>query len=333
MVIKSLSRKATSGNAGQLLSYVLRYATNEQKLLDPNAPFLIKHHVFGQSIDEIAKQFLENEAGRIYKRSDQISLQHTILSWHKDDSGHVTNEMLTDIVNKFISLRGENNLYVVSKHEDKSHIHLHAVVSATSLDGMSSRLSQKEFANLKLELQEYQVEKYPALIHSLPRHGHAKQKIVEARQDSVKAPVKDWQKAAIEHVVKELSKVAYSHDDFLKRLYDLGHFPYYNHLGKLEGVAFDGECKFKFSGLSVPPIELLTQIATNELNDIDQLEELRSIRKLGVEKETELHAREFLMDMYKQGYEREMAKFENQPFFIDPLEEARLDDISESHGA
>lgn len=334
MIIKNLSRKATSGSTGQLIGYICRYIANEQKLVDPSTPFLIKHNLHGQSLTDFARQFADNEANRIHKRSDQISVQHTILSWHKNDSQHITNEMLTDIVSKYINLRGDNNMYLWSKHEDKSHIHLHGIVSATRLDGKSSRMSQREFAELKVALQEYQKEHYPQLAHSLPRHGFSKNISLEDVQlQPVKRHYRETQKEALYQLIQHAKQTARSHDEIVEHIKAAGHQPYFNQDGKLQGIAFNGETKYNLPTLGVAPTEMLIEIANSELDQISQLEELRAIRYRTEEKETELHAREFLLDLYQQGYQRDLEMFDEQRLIIEPENESELDVLPEPHDA
>jgi hypothetical protein len=64
-----------------------------------------------------------------------------------------------------------NNLYVGTKHTDRSHIHLHIAVSGNQINGTSSRMSLKEFETLKKQLTAFQQKRFPELVHSIPRHG------------------------------------------------------------------------------------------------------------------------------------------------------------------
>jgi hypothetical protein len=40
-------------------------------------------------------------------------------------------EILTDIMEKYVSLRGSNGIYLGAIHQDKEHVHLHVAVSGT----------------------------------------------------------------------------------------------------------------------------------------------------------------------------------------------------------
>lgn len=189
MIIKTLSRKSASGSTSQLVNYIFRYIINDKKQLNPDKSFIIKHNVHGKNIPAFVKQFEQNEANRIRKSSRDIAINHTILSWAKADTPILTDVILKNLAAKFIELRGEQNLYVGTKHEDKAHTHLHIAVSATQLNGQSSRISRQQFAELKMALQQYQQEKYPDL-SSLPHHGLSKE-------------VREQQKIAIEKALQE----------------------------------------------------------------------------------------------------------------------------------
>lgn len=319
MIIKNLSRKATNGSTGQLINYVARYVLDEKKQLKSDNIFLIKHNLYGQTLAEFVRQFEANEANRIHKRSDQISLQHAILSWHRDDSNLITDGMLNDMAEEFIRLRGKNNLYLFSKHEDKSHIHLHGIVSATQLNGYSSRMSRQNFAYLKTALQEYQKERYPELSHSLPRHGLAKEiGISEIKPEEFTRVGKTTQKETLRQIWHTAIRTAQSHEDLLQQFKDLGHLPYYKG-DKLQGIAFDGKTKYRLTNLGMPT-EKLIEIAKNEVTEAMALAELQSIRSRSEEQEKELHAREFLHELYADTIERELSNYDNHKnngFYLD----------------
>ena len=43
-------------------------------------------------------------------------------------------------------------------------------MSGVQLNGYSSRVSKQQFKHIKIELDKYQKEKYPQLVHSLVNH-------------------------------------------------------------------------------------------------------------------------------------------------------------------
>lgn len=204
MILKNLTRKKTGTR--QLVRYIFRYMLQEEKTGANNrkndTPFLIRHNIKSKSVEGFIKEFENNLLLRRNKRSDQTIIHHSILSWSHKDAIHITDTKLRSIARKFIQLRGVNNLYVGTKHTDRNHIHLHFAVSGNQISGKSSRLSQKEFSNLKKNLDAFQKEKYPELANSLPRHGRSKE-----RANARHLHVQESEKSKEEKELTELSQL------------------------------------------------------------------------------------------------------------------------------
>lgn len=282
MIVKSLSRKATSGSTGQLLGYIFRYVLDKEKRLPAEKPFIIKHNIRSRTVEGFVKEFEKNERNRIHKRSDQVSVNHTILSWAKVDKGNITDKILKDIAKQFIGLRGENNLFLGTKHEDKDHIHLHLAVSATQLNGLSSRMSRQQFSELKITLDAYQKEKYPQLT-SLPRHGLSKEIGLDNIVTMPGQTGRMTQKETLQQALDKLVKLSVSKEQILEGLRSLGHEPYYR-AGKLTGIKFDGETKYRLNRFGYDEKKL------NELNAVkekeaQELAEMRMIRERSQEQD------------------------------------------------
>ena len=176
MIIKNLTRKS---GTGQLLSYLFRYITAEVKTT--TKPFIVRHNIRSNSIPGYVQEFEQNERNRKVKRKDQTCINHTIISWSNKDAKHLNDNTLRNLAKAYIRFRGELNLYVITKHVDKEHTHLHCCVSATEMGtGKSSRISKLEFEGLKKSLDAYQKEHYPELANSLPHHGKKRQNMLDA---------------------------------------------------------------------------------------------------------------------------------------------------------
>lgn len=218
MIIKNLTRKKTG--TGQLIRYIFRYMLDEEKQLnqgDKEQALVIRHNVRNRTVEGFIKAFKENEKNRIIKRKDQTIIHHTILSWSHKDATHITDKMLLDITRKFIRLRGETNLYVGTKHTDRNHVHLHIAVSGSQINGRSSRMSKKAFADLKLSLDTYQKEKYPELVHSLPFHGRSSlSKEIQLGTRHLKS--RESEKESILKTMEEACLDSISLEEFLENL-------------------------------------------------------------------------------------------------------------------
>ena len=171
MIVKNLTRKSGTGT---LLHYLFKYITSKDAPSEAK-PFVVRHNIRSGDIAGYIREFEQNEYNRLRKRKDQPAINHVILSWSDKDADKLTDAKLRDMAKEFIRLRGKNNLYVITKHLDRSHIHLHCAVSASQLSGKSSRISKLEFETLKKSLDAYQREKYPELSRSLPAHGKQKE--------------------------------------------------------------------------------------------------------------------------------------------------------------
>lgn len=300
MIIKALSRKA---GGGQLIRYILRYALDNEKQIilkdQPPPSFVIMHNIRSRSIEGFIKEFKQNESHRIHKRSNQTVLNHFIISFSPDDSKHIDDKKLKAIAKKFIQLRGESNLYVGSKHLDKSHIHLHIAGSGTQINGLSSRISKKQLADLKLELDAYQKEQFPELLHSLPQHGLSmKQNDPLQCVQSMGQNKRHTQRRGVLKALEDTYSKSASLDEFLSELKVLGHEPYYR-AGKLTGIKYEGQRKFRLAklGFELEKLEQLNTIKDKQSIELEALQQLRSrLKEKDLDKEHEHWIRERKMD-------------------------------------
>ena len=166
MILKNLTRRS---GTGQLVNYLFK---NEK---DKKPEPVLKHNLRSRTTKGWSKEFDRNFELRNNRRKDNIRLHHTIISFSNKDKNHINQGLLKDITKKYIELRGKDNIYLASSHQDKEHIHLHIVMSTIKyLTGESNRLSRQEFKEIKLALDTYQKEKFPELVNSLPNHGKSK---------------------------------------------------------------------------------------------------------------------------------------------------------------
>lgn len=280
MIIKFLSKKASSASS-TILKYIFRYVLDENKInkesflqgdiVKSKEKFIIKHNVRARTINGFIREFNEQEKYRLVKRKDSIKIFHTIISFGKNDTPLITDKLLKDIGKKFIQERGDNALYVGTKHTDRGHIHLHFCSSGTQLNGRSARVSNQKFRSIKLSLDRYQREKYPFLIHSLPDYEKKKKYNKELLVPTLKAN-RQFNKAALLEKLEKIYQRSSSKSEFLSKIKDLGHEPYSRN-GKLQGVLFEGKVKHRFSRLGFDQ---------NRLEQLDigkkQVQELHNIR-------------------------------------------------------
>jgi hypothetical protein len=266
MIIKHLSRKSHSG---QLINYILKYINNAEKVKGKSC--IIKHNITSNAIAGYINEFKANEKRRIHTRSNQPTIQHVILSWSNKSSVVINDAIIQDLAKQYIKFRGDNNLYLGTIHKDREHIHLHMAVSATQLNGVSSRISKEQFKDLKLAMDAYQQEQYPQLCDSLPEHGKSKHTIPYRYNNRIS------QKELLLQSIQTAYEKATSLDAFIATIKAAGHEPYFRN-NQLTGVKYQGEQKFRLSalGFDKEKIQNLAYLNNKEEQELVHLHNLRN---------------------------------------------------------
>jgi len=263
MIIKIKSFKKPEFR--NLLNYMLN---DENRLYNKkNRSFLIKHNLRGRSIDKLVTQFTENEKFRKRKRKDSVILTHEIISFHKDDSEHITIKKLEEIAREYINKRNINGLYLAVPHFDKEHYHIH--ICASGIDyrvGKSLRMSKAGFQKLKRDIQKYQVQRFPELSNSLVEHD--KKSKARTSEQEYQQKLRTGRVSKKEAIIKTLDaclESSHSKIEFFQNLKNTG-LKTYVRGGKITGVLKDN-MKFRFSrlGFSEERLAKLDLIESREL--------------------------------------------------------------------
>jgi hypothetical protein len=268
MVIKSLSRKG--GKTEQVINYLFK---DKEKLSNEKfKPLTMRHNIRSRSLDKMVKEFKANETFRRVQRKDSVKIYHTIISFGKKDKEKITEKMLRDFGKKYMELQGKDNMYLMTQHIEKEHIHLHVVMSGTRyLTGVANRISRAEFAQLKVAMQTYQEKKYPELNKSIVKHGKGNGKAYDK-------DIRQTKKNTLEVDLQKAYQQSKSTQNFLDSLKSMGHEAYYRN-DKLAGIKYDGETKFRFSRLGYDEkIKVLEDHENEEKRGLDEIENLRSDR-------------------------------------------------------
>ncbi len=237
-------------------------------------PVIITNGLRSSSVPGYIKEFQENEKLRQHARKDSIKAYHHIVSFSKLDNQHVTEKMLRDIAQKYISLRGPDCLFLAAVHTDRDHSHLHLIQSGVKVGtGLSARISKQEFLEIKRTLQEFQKDKYRETVRSIVDHGKSRQqksKNMEAKN------VKTHERQEGERTLTSILKMAYatssSKAEFLDQLRQLGHEPYERN-GRIAGIRYNGDDKYRLTRFG------LDDKALNDLDlKVDEKKELQSLR-------------------------------------------------------
>ena len=235
--------------------------------------FVVSHNLKGNDIHEWVRQFQENEKCRKLKRVNSVLATHEIISFHKDDAKNITLDKLEDIARQYVRERNEKGMFVAVPHFDKEHYHIHICASGIEYKtGKAMRLSKMELVQVKKQLQEYQIEKYPELSNSLV--NHRKEKKVQALSDKeYQYKLRTGRATDKEHLLgmlKTCYKKAESRDDFYENLKACGLNTYIRG-GKISGIVFNNK-KFRINrlGFTEERLEELNK-TINRSNDIGEL--------------------------------------------------------------
>jgi hypothetical protein len=245
-------------------------------VLNNQKPLVITHNIGAKSVSGYIKAFEQNEAGRINKRSNSITVHHTIISFSNKDSHHVSEDMLKDIAKRYVELRGKDNLFVITPHYDRTHVHLHCAVSGVKTNGLSSRISQKDYADIKVKMDEYQKERYPQMEHSLPDHGKKKREKARETLKIGKIAERSTNLKSVHQLLETAYRESQSKEEFFNKIKGSNIEPYYRN-GKLTGIRYEN-MKFRLANLGYDERRLsaLGQSKTNEEKHLQELQQIRA---------------------------------------------------------
>lgn len=233
MICKSISHHKNSS-----ASYIIKYIFSEDKELEgsDSRPLILKQFVRGYDKEQWIAQFLELENKRKTKKHHKsITAYHEVISFSPKSTPYLmeNREVIKDLIQEYIRLRGNKQLCVSAIHFDE-HIHAHLCFSGIRRDTYTSaRLSKAQFACIKQELQGYQIKKYPQLNDSIVLHGQKKHS----------------QKQKYTDLIQQLFEKSNSISELVSYLKEHNIDCYYRN-GVLSGVLVGGR-KHRFKKLSI----------------------------------------------------------------------------------
>lgn len=231
---------------------------NKDRLVDQNKrSFAVTHNLKGNTIAQWVKQYKENETHRLRNRIDSVKLTHEILSWHKDDAKNISLEKMEAMAREYIQKRNPRGIYVAIPHFDKSHYHVHICASGVEYKtGKSLRLSKIDLQKLKVDIQNYQKEKFPELSKSVVEHGKKDENRLTEKEYQLKLRTgRETEKEKLTAALKTCYKKSNSRETFFQLLKECG-IKTYERGGKITGVVSDDK-KFRFNRLGYTEDRLL----------------------------------------------------------------------------
>ena len=225
MIIKSLSRATKSFES--LYNYLTRDSSSTLNTFNLYANAYSKADVVDEFLENA--KYLKRARGKNYLYHEIISLNKNNLTLTKEKN------ILIDLVNKYISLRANNNLVFTALHSDKEHTHIHLMISANKIMGRKRvRLSKKEFSTIQKELEEYINTIYPEL--GTTKHYNKDFKDIKSKKEK------------LIDILEDLFNNSTSKDEFIQNIKNLG-LEFYTR-GKTVGVIYGGK-KYRLKTLGV----------------------------------------------------------------------------------
>ncbi len=247
----------------------------EHQLSQEKVSLLFTQNLRSRSINQMAKEYEHVQQARLHKRQGGNVAEHLIIAFSPEDTAKITKHMIKDIAEHAVKLYGENILAVVSLHENTPSLHIHCVLSSSTLAGVGNRKSIQEYEQFKIGLQTYTQEKFPQLSHSTVRHGlkrQLKEKGVEKiEKRNERTPIRN---ELIGHVEK-IYAASSNKENFLNQLKE-ANMEVYQRNGETVGLLYEG-LKWRFSRLGCDLKELERRGLENTKEE-KTLQELRSMR-------------------------------------------------------
>lgn len=213
MITKSTSRKTASFS--QLINYL-----NQGRVAEDD--YFFRHNVYSHTPYYIVKEFHENYRN-LKRRVNSNALYHEIISLKYQNNLTIKEqrEILKDLMNYYTNARANNNLVYGVIHEQHNQIHCHLMISSNELaNDRNKRLSRKEFAEIKTELENYAYAKYPKLEREkrTNRKSRAKAKTIDneihLKKRTGKKSDREVMKARLQAIFAKSNKP----QDFIKTL-------------------------------------------------------------------------------------------------------------------
>jgi len=262
--VKSMARK--SPTFGQVLDYINRPSAKGRAIL---------HNLMNGADDlrAIEREYLDNFR-YLPGRKNGNALYHEILSFGEDDGPRLDDDVIDDLVRRYLELRAPNALAYARSHGDRACIHVHLLISANDVASHRRlRLGKGQFARVKRAIEAHQRARHPELVASKIDHGCGRRQ----KREASPVPQPGSRRDGVAARVGEQLQRARSVESFLMRLHLLGFDVYVR--GRHTGVAERGSGRrYRFSSLG------LDRVLSEQLGEWGRVE-VRRTRLDGAERE------------------------------------------------
>lgn len=216
MIIKSMARKEPS--FGQLINYMSDIDKSDEQ-------YNVYQNLFSRKGADIEQEYLRNTE-RMAKRKNGNYMYHEILSISKAEqlADKEQKRILRNIAYEYAKRRADGNLVFGTLHDDHdNHLHYHLLISANAVgESKKTRLSKREFDQLKKGMEQQVLKTYPELEQTLVIGQEAGEKLshkgAERKRRTGKVPERDALKAKLQDIFSRCK----TKQDFFDGLNDAG---------------------------------------------------------------------------------------------------------------
>lgn len=198
------------------------------------------YNILDPSLRGAISEFRDNDNYR-KKRQGGVAVYHEILSFHKEDSPLLTDEILRDIAMKYITIRCPNALCFSKFHVHDGHFHIHFAISGNEIaSDRVLRLDNKAFKELRRQIEAYQIEKYPFLSHSVVYHSQKEiRRISDKEYQFKKRTAEKSDKDIVIELLNRAFRRCQDFESFCLHVSGTGLEVYY-YRDKINGVIYNG---------------------------------------------------------------------------------------------
>ncbi|WP_299213558.1 relaxase/mobilization nuclease domain-containing protein [uncultured Dokdonia sp.] len=251
MIVKALSHKSSNVSA---IRRLVEYVCDQEKMQDRyygRKPLIVKQFLQSYEQGNWVQALKSNDDKRTFNHAKRTVLRHEIISFAKESNPLISRNTLQTFAKYYLKHRmTKPTMGVAVVHYDEAP-HIHFVIAGIALDGSATRISRKEFKTFKIQLQQFQQEKFPELSHSLVDHNKAKTlKLKLTHQEQrMKEKGKISEKEKLSRKVIQIAQECVSLEELESKLNRHKLKPYHRK-GILTGVWLDKR-KFRLTTLGV----------------------------------------------------------------------------------
>ena len=251
MIVKALSHKSTSISS---IRRLIQYVSDPQKMQDRyfgRKPLTVKKYFRSYDTEKWVQAFKENDDNRTFNHAKRIVLRHEIISFAPQSNPLISRDILQALAKYYLAHRmTKPTMGFAVVHYDQAP-HIHFIIAGVALDGTATRISRQEFKGFKIQLQNFQKERFPELSHSIVNHNKSKtlQLKLTHQEQRMKDKGKVSDKELLSQKVIQLAKGCKSLEELEVKLQEQSLRPYHRR-GILTGVWL-GNKKFRLTTLGI----------------------------------------------------------------------------------